>query len=109
MPPTPSYFHCQLFEIPEIENPIHLVQFEILLDPNSAKRVQSINIFECDDDYTPRDPNNLVNQACFGPGFPDEVNRFCRSKFLIAWVKSVDNVSERAFTMRLLNYKIEII
>ena len=82
MPPKSTYYYCELFVLPKFNNPVHLIQFEILTNPKTKKNFHHVSIFQCDGNF---EASSSFSQECGAAGVPNEISFSCMQILIVAW------------------------
>jgi hypothetical protein len=82
IPSKRTYYFCDLFEYPQFDSKTHLVQFEILVDPQNVKNVHHVVVYECFDTFVKTEE---LARECGAVDLPAPVASQCMSSMLLAW------------------------
>jgi hypothetical protein len=79
IPPKDTYYFCELFELQKFDNPVQIIQFEILTNSKTRKNFHHVLIYEC---LTGFKPNQKFSQECGEVEFPVEIAMNCLQKMI---------------------------
>ena len=77
--------------MPKLDKPVHLTQFEILINPKNKKNYHHVLVYECDSDFV---PEKEFAQECGYIYLPFEISSNCIRKQIIAWAIGGETVCE---------------
>ena len=82
MPPKSTYYYCELFVLPKFNNPVHLIQFEILTNPKTKKNFHHVIVYECSSNF---EPKIELGQECGPVRVSEDVSSACMEKMIVVW------------------------
>jgi hypothetical protein len=79
IPSKDTYYFCELFELPKFDNPVQIIQFEILTNSKTRQNFHHVLIYEC---LTGFKPNQKFSQECGEVDVPREIAMNCLQKMI---------------------------
>jgi dopamine beta-monooxygenase len=68
--------------MPKINQKLHLVQFEVLINKINKQNFHHLLGFECDEEFVPTGP---LAKECGEAGVPEDVGQHCMSRLMFVW------------------------
>ena len=84
-----TYYHCQLLALPQLEKPVHLTHFEILINKKNKKYFHHVLVYQCENNFQ---PESDISQQCGEIPLPFDVISNCIKKLVITWAIGGDTV-----------------
>lgn len=85
--PQKTYYYCQFYEVPEFEEPMHMIRYQMLVEKENRDIFHHLVIHECPESTVNSiEPLGLVGYECGMSRVPSFVNRCLESAIIVAWV-----------------------
>ena len=68
-----------MFELPKLATPVHIVQFEILINEKTKKNYHHVNVYECLKGFN---PGKKYSQECGSVTVPDDITYNCMQRMI---------------------------
>lgn len=82
-----TYYFCQFFEVPEFEQPMHMIRYQMLVEKENRDIFHHLVIHECPEDTVESiDYFGVTGYECGMARVPTHVNRCLESAIILAWV-----------------------
>lgn len=85
-----TYYFCQFFEVPEFDETVHMIRYQMLVEKQNKDIVHHLVIHECPDSTVDTlgtyDASSLPGYECGMVSPPRVVNRCLNSAMTVAWV-----------------------
>lgn len=82
-----TYYHCQFFEVPQFDEPMHMIRYQMLVEKNNRDIFHHLVIHECPESTVNTISSiGLVGHECGMVNPPSYVRRCLESAIIVAWV-----------------------
>lgn len=82
-----TYYFCQFFEVPQFEQTVHMIRYQMLIDRPNRDIVHHLVVHECPESTVNTIQSiGLVGHECGAVSTPSYVNQCLQSSIIVAWV-----------------------
>lgn len=80
--PKATYYFCDAYALPNFEEKVHLIQFEMLVNDDNRHLVHHLLAYECDDGFN---SSAFSGRECGAAGLGSNAARNCQNRLFVAW------------------------